>query len=65
MLGKYIKLNKTGQIVENKGFAPRSQWVDVRLPTGQEFAVCMGEISRVTPNEEVEFLRSQRERNAS
>jgi hypothetical protein len=58
-LGHYVKLIKTGEIVENKGFNPATLTVDVESKTGV-ISVGRNEIVEITANEELEFLRSQK-----
>jgi hypothetical protein len=60
IVGKYVKLIKTGEIIEWKSFDPKNQMFEIELPTGAVSIVHWREIERITPNEELEFLRSRK-----
>ena len=58
-LGRYLKIIKSGEIVENKGFNPKTPLiVDVESKTGV-ISVGRNEVAEITANEKLEFLRSQ------
>ena len=59
MFGEYVKLLKTGEILKWKSFDPKSQLVEIELPTGVVSTVQRHEVDRITANEEIEFLRSR------
>jgi len=63
ILGKYVKLIKTGEIVTWKSFDPKKYLFEVELPTGAVSIVHWREIERIGPDAESEFLRS-REKNS-
>ena len=58
-LGHYVKIIKTGEIVENQGFNLLTQTVDVKSKTGV-VSVGRNEIAEISANEEMEFLRSRK-----
>jgi hypothetical protein len=58
IFGKYIKLIKTGEILKWKNYDPKTQLLEIEFPTGGGSLVHRDEIDRVTPDEELEFLRS-------
>jgi hypothetical protein len=58
--GKYIKYIKTGEILKWKNYDPKSQLLEIEFPTGGSSIVHRDEIDRVTPDEELEFLRSNK-----
>jgi hypothetical protein len=58
MFGKYVKLLKTGDILKWKSFDPKSQLVEIELPTGVISTLQRHEVDRITMDEEIEFLRS-------
>jgi hypothetical protein len=60
ILGKYVKLIKTGEIVEWKSFDPKKHLFEIKLPTGVVSIVHWREIERISPNDESEFLRSRK-----
>jgi hypothetical protein len=60
MFGKYIKLIKTGEILRWKNYDPKSQLLEIEFPTGGFSIVHRDEIDRITPDEELEFLRSKK-----
>jgi hypothetical protein len=60
ILGKYVKLIKTGDIVEWKSFDPKKHLFEIKLPTGVVSIVHWREIERISPNDESEFLRSRK-----
>lgn len=64
MLGEYVKLIKTREIVKWKSFDPKGQLVEIELPTGVVSTVQRHEIDRITANEELEFLRSRGKLNS-
>ena len=55
MLGQYVKLMKTGQILKWKNYDPRNQTLEIELPTGT-ITVHRREIDRITGNEELDYL---------
>ena len=59
MLGKYVKLIKSGETVELKSYDPQNQACEIELPTGAVCTVRRHEIDRITTDEEIEFLRSR------
>jgi hypothetical protein len=59
MFGEYVKFLKTGEILKWKSFDPKSQLVEIELPTGVVFTVQRQEVDRLTTDEEIEFLRSR------
>jgi len=59
MFGEYMKLLKTGEILKWKSFDPKSQLVEIELPTGAVSTVQRHEIDRIRTDEEIEFLRSR------
>ena len=58
MFGEYVKLLKTGEILKWKSFDPKSQLVEIELPTGAVSTVQRHEVDRITADEELEFMRS-------
>ncbi|MGD0092523.1 MAG: hypothetical protein ABSE73_21620 [Planctomycetota bacterium] len=60
MFGKYVKILQTGEIVKWKSYDPKTQIVEIELPTGGFSIVNRSEIDRITPNEELEFLQSKK-----
>ena len=57
-VGRYVKLIKTREIVENIGFNPKTLTVDVKSKTGVT-SVGLNEIAEISANEELEFISSQ------
>ena len=57
--GKYVKFIQTGEILKLKSYDPKSQLFEIELPTGGFSIVRRNEIDRLTPNEELEFLRAK------
>ena len=55
MFGEYVKLLKTGEILKWKNYDPKSQMLEIELPTGA-IKVHQREIVQITGNEEVDFL---------
>jgi hypothetical protein len=55
MFGEYVKLLKTGEILKWRNYDPKSQMLELELPTGA-ITVHQREIGRITGNEEVDFL---------
>jgi hypothetical protein len=43
-----------------KSYDPKSQLLEIELPTGGFSIVRWNEIDRITPNEELEFLRAKK-----
>lgn len=62
MFGMYVKLNKTGEIVEWNNYNPVTQELEVKLKTGVSI-VGQHEIVRISADEELEFLRSKEKPN--
>ncbi|MGA3143909.1 MAG: hypothetical protein ABSF10_12945 [Verrucomicrobiota bacterium] len=60
VFGKYVKLIPTGEILKLKSYDPKSQLLEIELPTGGFSIVRWNEIDRITPNEELEFLRAKK-----
>jgi hypothetical protein len=60
ILGKYVKLIKTGEIVTWKNFDPKKHLFEVELPTGAVSIVHWHDIERIGPDVESEFLRSRK-----
>ena len=58
MLGKFVKLVESGEILELKSFDPVSQTVEIVLPTGAVSSVGRHEIERITTDEQMEMERS-------
>ncbi len=54
-----MKFIKTGEILKCRSFDPKSQLIEVELPTGEVSTLKRHEVARITPVEEVEFLRSR------
>ena len=59
MFGEFVKLVKTGEILKMESYDAKKQMLEIELPTGAISTVHRHEIERITPNEEVEFLRSR------
>ncbi|MGA2279803.1 MAG: hypothetical protein ABSG80_05820 [Verrucomicrobiota bacterium] len=60
IVGKYLKLIKTGEIVTWKSFDPKKHLFEVELPSGDVSIVHWRDVERISPNEESEFLRSRK-----
>ena len=60
ILGKYVKLIKTGEIIKWKSFDPKKHLFEIESPTGAVSIVHWREIERISPNEELGFLRSRK-----
>jgi hypothetical protein len=60
ILGKYVRLIKTGEIVTWKSFDPKKHLFEVELPTGAVSIVHWRDIERIGPNAELEILRSRK-----
>jgi hypothetical protein len=60
ILGKYVKLIKTGEIVTWKSFDPKKHLFEIKLPTGAVSIVHWRDIERIGPHAESEFLRSRK-----
>ena len=60
ILGKYVKLIKTGEIVTWKSFDPKKHLFEIKLPTGAVSVVHWHDIERIGPHAEAEFLRSRK-----
>jgi len=59
MWGEYVKLIKTGEIVKNEGFNPKTQMMTIKTEQGLIFDVGGNEVARMTANEDLEFLCSK------
>ena len=55
MFGEYVKLIKTGEIFTWKNYDPKTQTLEIELPTGTR-TVQRHEIDTITGIEEVDFL---------
>jgi hypothetical protein len=60
ILGKYVKLIKTGEIVTWKNFDAKKHLFEVELPTGAVSIVHWRDIERIGPAAESELLRSRK-----
>jgi len=60
ILGKYVKLIKTGEIVTWKSFDPKKHLFEIKLPTGAVSIVHWRDIERIGPHAEADFLRSRK-----
>ena len=59
MFGEYVKLIKSGEILKWKSYDPKTQMVEIELPTGTVSTVQRHEVDRITSDEEIEFLTNQ------
>ncbi len=64
MFGEYVKLLKTGEFLKWKSFDPKSQLVEIELPTGVLSTVQRNEVDRITADEELELMRSREKLNS-
>ena len=64
MFGEYVKLLKTGEILKWISYDPKSQMVEIAMPTGAVSTVQRREVDRITTDEEIEFLRARQKLNS-
>jgi hypothetical protein len=63
MWGQYVKVKKTGRIVENRGYNPTTGIITIKSDDGLESDVAWTEVERITGNEEADYLVSRNKKS--